>query len=404
MGLSTVRHLLARHWQRFMFYAALIAGAGGLLFYQLHTLPGGYGAAELATTQQASSWQHILDAPLNAPFLTLVQALSYVVDDKLLASRLVAGACGLAVLILFYTLTRYWHGERVAIFGTVLFGTSAWFLHITRLGTPEILLCGPLALTACYLWLRRTGSSWALLTLFVLGSVLVYVPGMIWFIVIGIVAQWRTIDRYFMRNLWAVTAGALIVLAALIPLGLAVYHDPDIARLYAGFPLQQWPVPLDVLRSMADIPLHLFIAGPPDPQRWLGTLPILDFFTIAMCLLGVYLYSRHARLGRFWMLAVVLALGTLLASLGGQVTVTILIPFIYMLAAAGIGFMLDRWTTVFPRNIFARYVGYGMLCVAVLTVGVYSFRHYFVAWPQAPATKAVYTIHPSPSPSGTIKE
>jgi hypothetical protein len=401
MRLSVIQNLLARQWQRIALYTALFAGLGGLLFFKLSTLPGGYSMAELLTIQQAGNWRVIFDNPLNAPFLAVIHPL-LAHENPLLISRIAAAACGLLALVFFYILVRHWHGERVAVFGTVLFGASGWFLHIARFGTPEVLLFGLLALLACYLWLRQTSSGWALLAIFVLIALLLYTPGMIWFVLMGVIAQWKAVDRYFKRNLWAVTVGGVLLLVALIPLGFAVYHHPEVAKIYAGLPPEGWPMPLTVLRNMADIPLHLFIQGPSDPQRWLGTLPLLDFFTIAMFFLGGYLYIRHAKLGRFWLLVGILLVGTVLASLGGGVTLTLLVPFIYIIAAAGIGFMLDRWMAVFPRNVIARGVGYGMLCVAVLAACFYSFRHYFIAWPQAAATKTVYTVRPSIKPSDTI--
>lgn len=396
--------MVTSQWQRIALYAALLVGAGSLLFFKIGTLPGGYSAAELATTQQADSWKHIFDEPLNAPFLAIVHALSYAHDNTLLISRIVAGVCGLLALALFYILARHWHGEKVALFGTALFGTSAWYLHISRFGTPEVLLFGLLALLACYLWLRRTSSGIALLFSFILVALLLYTPGMVWFIAIGVISQWKAVDRYFKRNLWAVTAGGLLLIIALIPLGLAIYHDPELAKIYAGFPANGWPMPLDVLRNMAEVPIHLFFQGPVDPERWLGKLPVLDFFTIAMFFLGAYLYLRNAKLKRVWLVASVLLVGTALIGLGGGVTLTILLPFVYIVAAAGVGCMLDRWTAVFPRNVIARSFGYGMLCVAVATVFWYSIRHYFVAWPHAAATKGVYALQPAPEPSDTINK
>jgi hypothetical protein len=123
-----------------------------------------------------------------------------------------------------------------------------------------------------------------------------------------------------------------------------------------------------------------------------------------MFFLGAYLYLRHARLGRFWLLASVLGLGTVLVALSGAIHITILMPFIYLIAASGVGFMLDRWNKVFPRNLIARGVGYGMVCLAMAAVCLYSFRHYFVAWPQADTTKTVYTVQPVPDTSDTIKQ
>ena len=92
------------------------------------------------------------------------------------------------------------------------------------------------------------------------------------------------------------------------------------------------------------------------------------------------------------MVAVALIVGSILVSLGGAVSISILMPFIYVLVAAGIGLLLDRWQKVFPRNVIAQAVGVGLVSLAVIAVSWYGLRHYFVAWPNAPATKQVFTI------------
>lgn len=379
-------------WQRRAVYVLLTAVFVGLLVFNIGGLTGGYSANELHTAQNAAGWKHILDNPLYAPFLIAVRLLAYGVHDHLLAARLASACIGLLTLIMFYTLIRYWHGERAALCGTLLFGFSAWFLHTTRLGTPDVLLFGVLAMVACYIWLRRTNSGIALFIGFLLAAALLYVPGMVWFIAIGAILQWRAVDRYFKHNLWAVTAGALVLIAALVPLGLAIYHDPQIAKVYAGLQAGSWPDPLQVLKNIAAVPLHLFIQNQASPEYWLGKLAIIDYFTSAMFFLGGYLYIRHAKLQRFWVIVIALIAGIILVGMGGGVGITIIMPFIYILAAAGIGLMFDRWLTVFPRNTIAQSVGYSLVGVAVAASCFYSFKHYFIAWPAARATRAVFTL------------
>jgi 4-amino-4-deoxy-L-arabinose transferase-like glycosyltransferase len=396
MRLSKLRTTLQGDWQQLALYAALAILFGGLLWFKLGSLTGGYSQHELQTALASTGWRHIFDQPLNAPYLVVVRLLSYISDNQLLITRIVSAGIGLATLALFYMLTRYWHGGRTALFGTLLFGVSAWFLHTARLGVPDVLLFGILALVACYLWLRRTGSGWALLLGFVLTATLLYVPGMVWFIALGAVFQWKLVDQYFKKNLWAVTAGGLILLAALVPLGMAIYNHPELAKVYAGLPATGWPMPLEVLKNIALVPAHIFLQGQVVPEHWLGKLAILDYFTTAMFFLGGYLYLRNTRLRRFWVMAVILIAGAVLASLGGAVTLTVIVPFLYIVAAAGVGFLLDRWLIVFPRNVIAQAVGYVLVSTAVLVTCLYSLQHYFIAWPQAQATKAVFVVKDQP--------
>jgi hypothetical protein len=236
----------------------------------------------------------------------------------------------------------------------------------------------------------------------VAAAALLYVPGMIWFIALGVILRFKAIDRLFKKHLGTVTAGAAALLVLLAPLGYAIYKSPELARVLAGLPAHGWPKPLEVLTNTLQVPLSFIFRTPYMPEHWLARLPILAFFTVIMAFLGGYLYARHWRLMRTKVMAAILVIGTVLVGLGGAVSLSIIVPFVFILAAAGIGFMLDRWYKVFPRNVIAQGIGVGFITLAVLASSWYNLRLYFVAWPAVPATKAIYGIPEQTKPSDTI--
>lgn len=370
-----------------------MAAIGSVLWWQLGTLTAGYSPEELQSLQSSLSLRYILEHPLHAPFHLIATIFYRLIDNGLLAMRLTAVLFGLGAIGIFYWLVAFWHGQRSALYGTLLFGSSAWFLHTARFGTPDVLLFLLIALVGCAVWIRHSKSSWPLLVGFALATVLLYVPGMIWFITLGVVWQWKRIDRLFKKHLVAVSLGALIVCAALAPLGIAIYQNPELGKQVLGLPAQGWPTPIAVLRTIADVPLSLAWRGPLDPSHWLGRLPVLDAFTLAMTGLGTYLYLRNIRLKRVLFVLLALIIGTLLIGMGGMVSLSLIMPFVYILAAAGTGFMLDYWYRVFPRNVIAQGAGTLLLSVAVLLASWHNLRHYLIAWPHAPQTKTVFTIH-----------
>ncbi|HVU68404.1 MAG TPA: hypothetical protein VHD63_14795, partial [Ktedonobacteraceae bacterium] len=335
--------------------------------------------------------------PLNAPFILVGHALLLVRHDSLLMMRLTATLFGLLTLSVFYWLTRHWYGERTAVLGTVLFGTSAWFLHTARLGTPDVLLFGLLCLTACGVWLKHSTKPLPVILALVLAAVFLYIPGMMWFIGAGVVWQWKTIDRAFKKHLWMVTLGGFLVLAALAPLAWALYHDPAFAKELAGLPAVGWPQPFTVIRNLLDVPVQLLWRGPLWPEHWLGELAVLNALCIGALFLGVYVHAKHLRLARTQLLLILLLAGAALVALGGGVSLSVVVPFIFILVAAGAGFLLDRWYVVFPRNTIAQGVGLGLVSLAVLASAWYGFRHYFVAWPEAPETKSTFLVQLAPS-------
>jgi hypothetical protein len=389
-----LRNTVATYWQPTVFYGLLIVFFGALLWFKLGTLVGGYSPDELAALKASNSLRHILENPINAPFALLAYLFGSIPfgSEGMFPLRAAATAFGLLTLTTFYWLARHWHGERSAIFGTTIFGCSAWFLHTTRLGTPEVLLFLLLALAAASVWLKRTHSRLVLIGGLVLAAALLYIPGMIWMVLIGAVWQGKVIMRLFKKRLWFMVGGSVGFTALLAPLGLAIYKSPELAKVVVGLPQQGWPQITDVLQRLAHVPYNLFVRGPLDPEHWLGRLAVLDAFTMVMFALGLYLYIRHFRLVRAKLVGAALIVGTLLIGLGGAVNLSILIPFIYLVAAAGMGFLLDRWQKVFPRNIIAQGVGVGLISLAVVASSWYGLRHYFVAWPNAPATKQVFTL------------
>lgn len=373
----------------------LIIFFGLLLWFQLGKLLGGYSASEQAALQASNSLRQILDNPVNAPFniIAYLFGLAHIGSEQsILPLRAAATALGLLTLTTFYWLVRHWHGERSAILGTIAFGCSAWFLHTARLGTPDILMFMLIGLVACSVWLKQTDNPLVLLVGFGLVAGLLYIPGMIWLLIAASIWQWRTITRLFKEHFTLMSLGSLGVLVLITPLVWASYKSIETAKLIAGLPAEGWPQILDALKNLALIPYNLLVRGPLDPENWLGRLAILDAFCIAMLVLGGYMYFRHIKLARSKMVVVALVVGSLLIALGGAVSISILIPFIYVLIAAGIGLLLDRWQKVFPRNIIAQSVAVGLVSIAVIAVSWYGLRHYFVAWPNAPATKQVFTI------------
>ncbi len=400
--LNALRHKLPADWKQTTFYVLIIAGAVLLVAFRLGTLLPGFSHDEIVTLQQSASLSELIRNPINAPYLLLVHLVTYIRPDYVLWGRIVSALCALLALALFCALTWYWHGRRNALLGTILFATSAWFLHTARLGTPDVLLFLVLALAVCYVWLHHKPGPWPLLAGFALVAVALYVPGMVWFIGAGIIWRFRSLDRAFRQNLWAVTGGGVLLLGALVPLGIAIYRHPALAKVLAGLPADGWPQPLHVLHNLAAVPLHLFVRGPAMPERWLGNVAVVDIFTTAMFALGVYLYMRHARLKRTLLSLAVIVGGSVLVALDGAVSLSLIVPFIYIVAAAGIGFMLDRWLEVFPRNSIAKAAGYTLIGLAMLSAAVYSLTHYFIAWPNAKATRAIYVEHQLPS--GTIEK
>jgi 4-amino-4-deoxy-L-arabinose transferase-like glycosyltransferase len=404
MILKQHKEQTAGFWPKLAFYSIVFLIIGVLLFAWLGSLLPGYADVEVQAYQQATSLSvgSLIENPVNAPYYLLVKAFSLVSDQGYILVRLVSALIGLTTVAVFFWILRKWFSLRTAVLGTLLFGTSAWLLHTSRLGSPDVLMFLLLALVAAGIWLKRTNNPLVLILCFVLAGLSLYIPGLIWFVIFVVIWEFKQIDFLFKRQLWAVSLGILLFMAIATPLVWAIYRTPELAKSIAGLPAQGWPDLLQVIQNLGlEVPLALFARAPSNPVIWLGNLPVLDIFAAAMFILGAYVFAKYGRLSRAKMFIPVLGLGWILVALGGSVSLSVLLPFIYLVIAGGVGLFIDSWIGIFPRNPIAKALGAGLVGLAVTIACIFQLRSYFIAWPNNTETRAVFTQQ-SPS-SDTIE-
>jgi hypothetical protein len=365
----------------------------GLLWFQLHSLLPGFSEPEMVAQGGSATFKALLNNPLWLPHKVLQFGFQYFDHHGPLAMRSVSVLFGLIVVWAFYYVMSSWFSRRVAFLGTFLFMTSSWFLFTARLGTPAITYTLLFVSIACAVWLQSSRAS----TLSVLASALLvlsllYIPGLIWFVIPALIWQSQRVIRFLSRQppllLVLLTLGSLV---ALTPLAYGFYRDPHLIRTYLGLPEHFKPL-LEMLKDMARVPLQIFIRSPHNPVLWLGTLPLLGWFGTIMFIIGLYAYLTKYGLDRTWLIVYVGVLGTVLVGLGGPVSVSILLPFVYLVIASGMTFLLKQWFTVFPLNPVARTIGASLMTIAVLMASYYHVTRYFIAWPNTPETRQAFQV------------
>ncbi len=368
----------------------------GLLLYKLGSLVGGLSSQEVAAASAPVGWHGIYNDPLYLPLKAVRSVVFFLCPDHgQFLTRLPNTVFGaLAVAAMFYV-ARVWHGRRTALLATALFVTSAWGLHVSRLASFDVLYLSAIPLLlAANIALHRHPQHWLVFygTVLLWGSLL-YVPGLVWLLAVCLYWQWDDLraawghfSRVWQRTLYILAA------AAWLPLLIIGLTRAGQLRLWAGLPGHFQPL-VQLLKQFAAVGVHLFIRGPQYPQLWLARAPLLDIFTLVMCVLGIYFYARHPQAFRSRMLASFIATGVILVGLGGSVGLSLLVPVLYVLAAAGVAYMLHEWLQVFPFNPLARGIGLGLVCLAVALAGLYNMRAYFIAWPHTQATRTIFHYH-----------
>ena len=389
--MNQIRISFGRRGKIVLWSLVALGAVTSLMLYRLGSQLPGLSITERATAGALHGWHGLSVNPFFLP-LGALRSLSYLVlGHSAFATRLPNVLFGIITVGLFAILIRFWHGNRTALFATVLFGCSSWLLHVSRLASTDILylLAVPLLLVVQLLMYKRATNPLVWYGSIAACCLLLYVPGLVWLVALSFYWQrnairtgWQRFARPWQRGLY--------IYAGVGWLPLLVLRLTDVAHLKQWLGLPHIFNVSQIGRQLFFVPVHLFVRGPNDPERWLGHAPLLDVFSLALVALGLYFYVRHYRATRSHLLASYWLVGTLLVGLGGSVTLSLLVPLLYVLAATGVAYLIHEWLQVFPRNPFARQIGIGLVAVAIVVSCGYNLRAYFVAWPHAEPTLAAF--------------
>ena len=336
-------------------------------------------------------FNHIFFLPIE-----LVRSLLFAVfiDHGYFISRLPNALFGIICVSMFAYIIYQWHGKRTAVLTTLMFGMSAWQLHISRIASYDIMFAfSVLSLIFIDTVLRKhkTSQTIFMLSCFWLGLIST-VPGMIWFVLLNFALfkdnfsiGWQNLSSVF-KKIASLSLGlfpSILLLASIIMNGGFLK--------FLGAP-NQFDGLLTIAKNFLAAPVHLFIRGPQYPEIWLDQAPVLDVFVLLTFVLGLYFYITHKEAARSKMLLLMLLLSLLLVGLGGPVSLAASFVIVLLISATGITFLLKEWLTMFPINPIARSIGIGMIIIAVAFSCAYSIRSYFVAWPNNSVTKEIF-IH-----------
>jgi hypothetical protein len=375
---------------------ATVAFIGWLLLNQLPTLTGGMSAVEIKTATAPVGWHGIWANPFYLP-IKLVQSVIFSVapGHGQLLSRLPCVMFGALSMVSFAWLVWQWYGRRTALLTSLLFATSAWVLHVSRLASYDVvyLWALPMLLVVQTLLHRQADKPWVWYGSLAVWGLLLYIPGLVWLVIAQIYLHRKAV----LKGWQTFTTGRqrIFTIAAIAiwwPLLLWHLSRPGRFIEWIGLPTD-WASPLLLLKHLAGVFVHLFIRGPQYPQMWLGRAPILDVFTLVICGLGIYFYASNWRSSRSRSLGILFILGVLLVGIGGPVGLSLLVPLLYIMAATGLAFLLRDWLKVFPNNPLARGLGIGLVAIAVSVSCLYNLRAYFIAWPHNTTTQATFRYH-----------
>lgn len=374
-------------------FLSIIAICAGLLGINIGSLNPGLAANEVALPSAASSFESLWNTPIEAPLHVtrlIVAAVSPTTNSAV--SRLPNVLLAVTMVVVLCVLIKKWYGYRLALFGLPLLVTAAWFLHVGRLGSSDILYPFGMALLmalAAY-WHAKEWRPRILYGSALAVAVLAYIPGMIWLLIVVGLFERKTIITNIKKYRKQAAGAGMLLLVLLTPLLYGLAKAPGIGKQLIGFGADVPSVKtfaLDYVQSWQ----YLFIGGYDTPIYNVGRMPLIDVFITLAFIVGLYVYAKHPKATRTKQLTGLWLVSTALIALGGPVSISIVMPIVLILAVGGIGYLLHVWLKTFPRNPYARAFGIGMLSLVVAFAVAYNLHNYFVAWPNTPAVKASFT-------------
>jgi hypothetical protein len=383
--------------REFLLVSLAILGVIVIYFWQLARFLPGISHTEKLAINTPVGWHGLYQHPLYLP-IEFARSVIFKLfgTDHVLLLRTPNVLLGIAAVLAFSWIVYNWHSNRTAILASLMFLTSAWVLHSSRLASFDTLylLAVPLMLALYINAQENPESGWWYYGSMMIWGITLYVPGLVWLVLYMMFMQrsqtkagWASFSAWYHRLSY--------VLLGLILLPLLVWRLRDVAtlKLWAGIPAH-FGAPLDIAKQFVAVPVHLFARGPQYPEQWLGRLPILDIFTLAACIVGIYFYLTNLKAGRSRLLFGLLLLTMLLVGLHGAVSLSLVVPVLYLFVAAGIAFLMKEWLQRFPFNPLARTIGIGFILAAVGLSCLYNLRSYYIAWPHNSVTKSTFRQQP----------
>ena len=360
-----------------------------LLALFLSEIPNAGSQAERVYIDQLS-WKAIFENPLQAPhkILTLTTTM---VSSSVRASRIVSLLFLLLTATALYYALRHWHEPRTAALATLAFATNSVTLGIARLGLPLITIMSFFVFAGLLLWHMHSNSNKFLpfITLVSLGALL-YVPGFLWFmIIIGSVYLTKIKEFFVNVKRSAILLGIVCGLLLVTPLFMSFLRDINNLTTWLLLPAEFNAA--ETVRNVLRVPSAFLYRMPVESSINAGRLPVFDIASGILFLLGAQAYIRKIKLDRTRIMLGSALVATLAGALGQTLlAVTLLLPFVFCVVAAGIEYLFDEWMRVFPRNPVARSFGVIIMTACVMFSMYYQLSRFLIVWPQTPETRQTY--------------
>ncbi len=385
-----INSVLSENWLPVLFGAVASIGLLALFLFGYKEITPQVLPSEINVLNTPMS--EVLRSPLYLHQLIIQKFAGLFGLGSVISVRLPAIITGFVVIITYYLITKTWFSRRTAIIGSILFASSSWMLHITRLGTPDVNFL--LLIVPVYALVLIHNNKYSLrgaLLLLISSLTLLYIPGLIWFVLPVIIWRRKLLIKTI-KNVspYAIGGISLLVVIGLIPALVAAIHDPSFILKIAGLSLDATAL-TNTPNVLINGVMEVFITRDYNPQFGIATIPYLNIATSVLALLGVTYAFKEKKLDRSKVVVTAFVLGFVLHGISnGAVSVAIVLPFVFLLVAGGVAFLIRKWLSVFPKNPVAGKVALSCITVLVGITVYYETTRYFIAWPHSDGYSSIF--------------
>lgn len=381
-------------WQPTALLLVGIMFLSSIYLYKINNLVPGINPLEQKISGAILGWHGLYVNPLYLP-IKIVRSIIFKFNSShsILSLRLPSVIFAIISVIALGIVMRFWYGRRVALLVSILFALSSWTLHVARFDSNNSLYLSliPLLLLS-YLLIKKYHKNILVFYLYwLICAIALYVPGSIYFILmLGWINRKELSYRWSQqRQWWSKLLNIFYILILIVPLFSNLYFNANKIFIWLGLP-NKLPLISSIFHNFSNIFIELFLIGPKNPALWLVNVPILDFFSAILTLIGFYVIIRNYKNSICKQMISLIMISLALLTLAGPVNFSIIMPLIYLLIASGIKYLLVKWDKTFPFNPIAHKFATLMISLAVLTSCIYNIRSYFIAWPHNNQTKTVF--------------
>lgn len=367
---NRITDLLAYRWRYVLGYSFIVVVIFLMLvvaaFYIPHELRAGEVESALTSASLGAS-DMAPKAVIDLPYHILQKLSIMVFGVSVMSIKLPSIILGALTVFGIFLLIRTWFQANVAILATLLCVVTAQFLFLTQDGTPGIMFAFNsvwLLFVATFVTRRKYfGLFWKVLACLAMAMSLYTPMGIYLVLVMLTTAMFHPHIRYLIRrfNKTRVALAVVLGIAALVPLGYAIFLDISIAATILGIPTS----PIDIVANAVQV--FQSMVGLPAATTSYLVQPLYTIGLVLLMLVGLYRIVTHSYTARSY---ITVAWGAVLIVLLilNPGSVTDFYPVAVILISYGMIEMIRSWYRIFPHNPYARVAGMVPLVVLVLAL------------------------------------